>query len=103
MEYHEYANLFPMMSSAEIKELCADMIRMDMTKHRQSLYLKEKYLTEEIDSWRPIPQAVMPNYIDFTGDDPVAFVIRHNLHRRHLNETQRAVIASKIANMKIGN
>ena len=36
------------------------------------------------------------------GDDPLGFVISANLRRRHLNESQRAYIASKIANMAHG-
>lgn len=42
---------------------------------------------------------ITPEYETFDGDDPVSFVISKNLHRRHLNETQRAVVASKLANM----
>jgi ParB-like chromosome segregation protein Spo0J len=44
-------------------------------------------------------------FTDFEGDDEGAlnFVIRHNLHRRHLSETQRAVVASRLANIKSGD
>ncbi len=45
---------------------------------------------------------ITPEYETFDGDDPLAFVISKNLHRRHLNETQRAVVASKLANMNRG-
>jgi ParB-like chromosome segregation protein Spo0J len=34
--------------------------------------------------------------------DPLAFVISKNLHRRHLDEAQRAMVASKIANLRRG-
>ena len=100
MEYHEYANLFPMMSSAEIKELCADMVANGYDETSPIVIFEGKILDGRNRQLAADTAGVTPNYIDFTGDDPVAFVIRHNLHRRHLNETQRAVIASKIANMQ---
>ena len=40
---------------------------------------------------------------EFTGDDPVAFVISKNLHRRHLKSSQRAVIANQMAQLPSGN
>jgi DNA-binding transcriptional regulator YiaG len=32
----------------------------------------------------------------------VSFIVSLNLHRRHLNESQRALVAAKIANMQQG-
>jgi hypothetical protein len=33
------------------------------------------------------------------GDDPLTFVVSMNLRRRHLDESQRAIIAATLANM----
>ena len=38
----------------------------------------------------------------YEGNDPLGFVVSKNLHRRHLNESQRAQIAADIANMPQG-
>jgi hypothetical protein len=38
----------------------------------------------------------------YKGDDPIAFVIDKNLHRRHLDESQRGMVAAKIATMRQG-
>ena len=36
---------------------------------------------------------------EYDGDDPRSFVVSLNLHRRHLNESQRAMVAANLANM----
>ena len=43
--------------------------------------------------------SVEPKYKQFEGDDPLAFVLSENLHRRHLTISQRAALAVEVANM----
>jgi hypothetical protein len=43
------------------------------------------------------PDTAPKMFVKFDGDSPTEFVISKNLHRRHLNESQRALIAARLA------
>ena len=43
---------------------------------------------------------IKPKTVEYTGKDPLAFVMAANLHRRHLTTSQRAMVAAKVANIK---
>jgi hypothetical protein len=45
---------------------------------------------------------IEPRYREYEGDDPAHFVVSMNLHRRHLNPSQRAIIAAALATSKHG-
>jgi len=45
---------------------------------------------------------IEPETVEYDGNDPLAFVLSKNLHRRHLNESQRAMVASKLATLPHG-
>lgn len=45
---------------------------------------------------------VEPSYIEFDGDDALSYVISKNLIRRHLRDSQRALIAAELATNKWG-
>jgi protein gp37/ParB-like chromosome segregation protein Spo0J len=92
---HPAADLFPMVDGAEFAELCAD--------------IKERGLHQPITIWtdgtlldgrnrllacyETHQEVVLDRY---EGTDPVQFSLSANLHRRHLNAGQRAVIALKV-------
>jgi ParB-like chromosome segregation protein Spo0J len=39
---------------------------------------------------------------EYKGDDPVGHVLSSNLHRRHLDESQRAMVGAKLTNLEVG-
>lgn len=45
---------------------------------------------------------IKPIYADFSGVDPLSFVLSRNLHRRHLTESQRALVAAAIVDWELG-
>ena len=54
-------------------------------------------------SWRACEAAgVEPRTIEYHGDDPLGWVVSLNLHRRHLDESQRSLVAAKIATLPKG-
>jgi len=51
--------------------------------------------------WKAAQDAgVEPTRIEYEGDDPLGYVVRHNLNRRHLNASQRGVIGLEIEEME---
>ncbi len=92
---HPAADIFPMLPEQEFLELCAD--------------IKERGLAQPITLWRDgqlldgrnrllacyeTNQEVL--FDRYEGRDPVQFSLSANLHRRHLNQGQKAMVALKV-------
>lgn len=59
-----------------------------------------------VDLFRPDGKPIWKHFNPVGGDskfDPFAFVVSVNIKRRHLNESQRAMVAAKLANMRQGS
>lgn len=46
---------------------------------------------------------IKPRFRRYEGDDPVGFVVSMNIHRRHLDESQRGMIAARLAKLPKGS
>jgi ParB-like chromosome segregation protein Spo0J len=96
--FHPLANLFPMMDDAALGELAGDIrehgLREAITTDAAGAILDGR------NRYRACRLAgVEPRFEIFRGDDPVAFVASRNLHRRHLTDDQRRMVAAKLVSM----
>ncbi len=100
MEFHEIANVFPLIEGAEFKELVADIAANGL---REPIILLDGKILDGRNRYRACVEAgVEPRSVAYSGADPVAFVVSLNLRRRHLNEGQRAWVAAQIASLGKG-
>lgn len=95
---HEFANIFPMMGEAEYAALVEDM-RQNGYDAGSPITLYDKKILDGRNRYRAARElGIVPVYSQFEGDDSaaLAFAIRANLHRRHLDSSQRAAIATEL-------
>ena len=100
MQFHKLANIFPLLDGAEFDALVEDIKNNGL---HEPICLFEDQILDGRNRWRACLLAdVEPRYTDYSGSDPLGYVVSLNLHRRHLNETQRGVVAAKLANLDHG-
>ncbi len=101
MEFHEYAGIFPLLEGREFSELCADI---KANGQREPIWIYEGKVLDGRNRFRACEAVgVVPRTAAYTGDDALAFVLSLNLHRRHLSESQRGMVAAKVANIQFGD
>jgi ParB-like chromosome segregation protein Spo0J len=102
MEFHELANLFPLIEGAEFDGLVAS-IRDNGLREGSPIIVFEGKILDGRNRYLACKEAgVMAVAEDFEGtvEEARQFVIDANLRRRHLDASQRAMIAAKLATLK---
>ena len=100
MEFHEIANIFPLMADTELESLITDIKTNGLI---EPICLYDGKILDGRNRYVACQRAeIEPRFTRYTKDNPLGFVISLNLKRRHLNESQRAVVASRLANMEVG-
>jgi N6-adenosine-specific RNA methylase IME4 len=97
LQFHKLADLFPMMEGDAFDAFAADIKQRGLL---HPIVVHDDKILDGRNRYRACLKADVAIRVEtFAGDDPLGFVIASNLHRRHLNESQRAMIAAKLANM----
>jgi hypothetical protein len=100
MEHHPAADLFPMMSDEELDALGEDMLEHGQ---REEIILYRDQILDGRNRYRAcLLKDINPRFRQELVPDPYAFVASANLHRRHLTDSQRGLIAAKLATMRQG-
>ena len=90
MEFHEIANLFPMMQPEEFDQLKQDIKANGLI---EPIITFEGMILDGRNRWLACGEVeTYPRFEEYEGDQPVSYVISKNLHRRNLNKSQRAGI-----------
>jgi hypothetical protein len=103
---HPIAEIFPMLhpGSVAFKALLEDIgqngLREPITLYEDKILDgRNRYLALTILGQHTEER----HFGKYDGSDPIGFVLSVNLHRRHLNESQRAFVGAKMANFEVGD
>ncbi len=101
LQHHPLADVFPMMRKDDLAELVADI---EVNGLIDPIMVYEGKILDGRNRYKACTQiGIEPLVRQWDGKgSPLNFIIAKNLHRRHLNESQRAMVARKIANMRVG-
>ena len=100
-EIHPAATIFPMMTDEEYQGLKNDIAE---NGQREAVIVWNDQLIDGRNRMQAcIELDREPRIAELDSDqDPWKYVISHNLHRRHLTESQRGMVAAKLARLKNG-
>ena len=97
---HPLADIFPPLDEDGLRALAEDIRTNGL---REDIVLYQGKILDGRCRYRACEIAgVVPGVTQYAGDNPLAFVVSHNLHRRHLNESQRAMVAARLADLHRG-
>jgi ParB-like chromosome segregation protein Spo0J len=98
--FHPFANIFPMVAEDHLQELARDIKDRGLL---DPIVVLEGQILDGRCRYRACKiTGVEPKFENYAGDDPLGYVLSRNLHRRHLSESQRAMVAAKVADLKRG-
>lgn len=91
MEFHEHSEMFPLMEGEEFATFVED-IRQNGLLH--PIITHDGKILDGRNRYRAcLELEIKPNYKKLDGTKPLVYVIASNIRRRHLNQSQIAIIS----------
>lgn len=98
--FHPIAELFPSIEGEAFEALKADIKANGL---REPIWLFEGRILDGRNRYNACDALdLVPDFRDYMGNAPLDFALSLNLHRRHLSESQRAMVAAKLATFQHG-
>ncbi len=103
LQFHPASEVFPLLEGQAFEDLVEDVrqhgVREPIWLHRDGRIIdgRNRYRAS-----RAVGCNVATQVFEGTDSDLIPFVISLNLKRRHLNESQRAMAAAKLATLEVG-
>ncbi len=95
LEIHPLSSFFPALVGAEFEDLKADIAA---NGQHEPIVMHEGMVLDGGNRARACAElGIEPLTVEYDGNDPVAYVLSKNLHRRHLTPAQRAAIVATAA------
>src|SRR4051812_43210942 len=103
LQYHPLADIFPLMEGKDFDELADDIAEHGLTDPI-TLDKPDGKIIDGRNRYRACVEKGVNPLFEVLPDsvDPVHFVLSRNVHRRHLNESQRAMVGTKLATLPKG-
>jgi hypothetical protein len=103
LKFHPLANLFPMLADPELDDLAED-IRIN--GQVETIKLHRGMVLDGRNRYTACARknlGVRSEVFSGTDREALAWVISKNLKRRHLTESQRAMVAARLATLRLGD
>jgi DNA modification methylase len=100
LQFHDAANIFPLLDESSFDGLVEDIRTNGL---REPIKIIDGLVLDGRNRYRACLQAgVKPKFDHIKPSDPVSYVLSLNLHRRHLDTSQRSMVAARMATLKNG-